>query len=158
MSQPQLYLTKEYFHIVSRRIKTDLNHRFLKILNHISILLMMNYHPQGNQNLLDMYSFHNHCSLYHSYRYFHTNPINKSHLDQQTGEIQVYSHHPPIHRHMDNHMILLGFVLTIQMKNHIVGILQMTSHHLDMNHIHNELHLCYPFSGIHPLLHLLENN
>ena len=78
---------KGYFHIVPRRIKMDLDHQFLKILNHTSILLTTNYHPQGNRNLLDTYSFHNHCYLYRSYRYLHNNPINKSHLDQQTGEI-----------------------------------------------------------------------
>ena len=59
---------------------------------------------------------------------------------------------------MDNPTILPRFVLTIQMKNPIVGILQMIFHHLDMNHFLNELHHLYPFSGIHPLLHLLENN
>ena len=159
MSQPQPYLMKEYFHIVPRRIKMDLDHQFLKISNHISNLLMMNNHPQGNWNLLDTYSSHNHCYPYRSYRYFHNNPINKSHLDQQTGEIQVYIHHPPlIHCHMDNIMILLRFVLTIQMKSHIVGIPRMIFHHPDMNHILDELHPLYPFSGIHPLLHPLENN
>ena len=59
---------------------------------------------------------------------------------------------------MDNLMILLGFILTIQMKSPIVGILQMIFHHLDMNHFLNELHHRYPYSGIHPLLHLLENS
>ena len=59
---------------------------------------------------------------------------------------------------MNHHMILLEFVLTIRMKNHIVGILQMIFHHPDMNHIHDELHPLYPFFGIHPLLHLLEIN
>ena len=34
----------------------------------------------------------------------------------------------------------------------------MIIHHPDMNHKHDELHHLYPFSGIHPLLHLLENN
>ena len=137
----------------------DLDYQFPKILNHTLILLMMNYLPQGNQNLLDTYSFHNHCSLYCSYRYFHTNPINKSHLDQQTGEIQAHFHHPPlIHRHMDNHLTLPRFVLTIWKKSLIVGIPQMIFHHLDMNHKHDELHPLYPFSGTHHHLHLLEIN
>ena len=51
-----------------------------------------------------------------------------------------------------------GFVLTIQMKSLTDGTPQMIFHHPDMNHIHDELHLLYPFSGIHPLLHILENN
>ena len=38
------------------------------------------------------------------------------------------------------------------------GTPQMISHHPDMNHIHNEFHHLYPFSGTHHLLHLLENN
>ena len=59
---------------------------------------------------------------------------------------------------MDNPMIILRFILTIQKKNHTVGILQMIFHHLDMNQFHDEFHHLYPFSGIHPLLHLLENN
>ena len=159
MNPPQPYLTREFFHIVPRRIKTDLDHQFLKISNHTLILLMTNNHPQENWNLLDMYLSCNHCYLYRSYRYFHNNPINKSHLDQQTGEIQAHFHHPPlIHCHMDNPMILLRFVLTIQMRNLIVGISQMILHHPDMNHILNKLHHLYPFSGTHPLLRQLEDN
>ena len=55
-------------------------------------------------------------------------------------------------------MILLRFVLTIQKKNHTVGILQMIFHHPDMNHIYDELHHLYPSSEIHLLLHLLKKN
>ena len=157
MSLPLLYLMKEYFYIVQRRIKMDLDW-FQKISNHTSILLMMSHIPQGNQNLLDMYSFHNHCYLYHSYRYFHNNPINKSHLDQQTGEIQAhFLHPPPIHHHMNNLHMIPGFIPMIQ-KNPMVGTLLGILHWQDMNHMHNEIHHLYPFSGIIHLLHTLENN
>ena len=127
MNQQLPYLMKEFFCIVLKRVKTDLN-QFQKISNHTPNLLMMNHTPYGNQNLLDMYSFHSHCYLHHSYRYFHNNPINKSHLDQQTGEIQAHFHHPPqIHHHMDNHLTIHGFILTIP-KNLMAGT-PLEKHH-----------------------------
>ena len=157
MSLPQPYLMKEYFCIVPRRIKTDLD-QFWKISNHTSILLMTSHTLQGNWNPLDMYSFHNHCYLYHSYRYFHNNPINKSHLDQQTGEIQAHFHHPSlIHCHTEILHKTPGFVLTSQ-KNLMVGTPQGILHQPDMNRINNEIHHLYPYSGTHHLLHPLENN
>ena len=68
-----------------------------------------------------------------------------------------FLHPPPIHHHMNNLHMILGFIPMIQ-KNPMVGTLLGILCWPDMNHIHNEIHHLYPFSGIIHLLHTLENN